>query len=133
MVLTAIVTIVAGVFVMHLNGVLSHQSCFAGILGGKTCTGVIGSSMDFAITHIGVFESISLGIVPSVLTLFILLGLAFLNAFVFLAPRAVSFGYTSRFAEENIFSNTYKRLRWISIREKRDPSSAHAARQISRN
>ncbi len=126
-ILTAVLALVAGSFVMINMGAGNHANCLAAIPGSPQCIGGM-DPFQFAITHINALLGASLGIVGSlILGLFAsLMLLAWLAApdLANLASAAVN--YARIFSDGNIGS-IRKQRRWISLHEKRDPSLAFAA------
>ncbi len=122
----AIFALVAGSFAMVNMGSGSHTNCLAAIPGSPKCLGRM-DLFQFAITHISTLLGISLGIV-SPITAFLLAAFAVLvwiavsNSFNLLLG---SLGYSRVFIEAEIGS-ARKQHHWISLLEKRDPSSSCA-------
>ncbi len=125
-ILTAILALVAGSFAMVNMGASNHANCLAAIPGSPKCIGGM-DPIQFAITHISTLLSASLGVISPLAIVF----LALLAVFAWFAilnipsPLLAALSYLRTLDDVRI-SAAHKERHWISLLEKRDPSSSRA-------
>ena len=123
-----ILTFAMGAFAMSATmNSGNHVNCLAAIPGSPECVGGM-TPLQFAMTHINALGGASLGIVGT-LAVLLLAALALLvwlrvaDASNVLATASL---HTSRIFSEEHLQGLRKQRHWISILEKRDPSSVYA-------